>query len=336
MQTVPIFRFAHLQPYLKFLRDLGAPVDRELNRVKLPTHLPEDSGAYFPTIPVLAFLENMSYCEGLDELGLRAVNHINVNDLNRDLLAVISGSLTLNRALHSFRRLVSLEDASLKIYLIAEDTASKICIKHCVKAGPLGQRNAEWTQLLVIIEIIRLFSGLTWSPQKMGFAANLPLSGYAYEQFPDTQLYINQLHSWIEIPNHMLSLRPLLPSYAQECDLTCLEEQLPGSNFSAAIKSLLKTYLHDSSVGVRELADLIGMSARSLQRSLSNSATSFSELLNETRIEKSIELLKNTDSKIIDIALSTGYNDPSHFSRAFRRLTGVSPRDYRKRILAPS
>lgn len=80
------------------------------------------------------------------------------------------------------------------------------------------------------------------------------------------------------------------------------------------------------------LADLAGMRMRSLQRRLSEAGTSYSELFEKAHIEKSIEMLGNKDVKIIDVAFSMGYNDPSHFSRAFRRLTGVSPRDYRRQF----
>ena len=38
--------------------------------------------------------------------------------------------------------------------------------------------------------------------------------------------------------------------------------------------------------------------------------------------------------KLIDVALSVGYDDPSHFSRSFRQICGVAPRRYRKTLLA--
>jgi AraC-like DNA-binding protein len=41
-------------------------------------------------------------------------------------------------------------------------------------------------------------------------------------------------------------------------------------------------------------------------------------------------MLTETDAAVIEVAFATAYGDPSHFSRAFRRLAGVSPREYRK------
>jgi len=55
----------------------------------------------------------------------------------------------------------------------------------------------------------------------------------------------------------------------------------------------------------------------------------FVEYINEIRIRKSIELLKSTDKLITDICFEVGFNDLTNFNRVFKRMTGVSPREYR-------
>jgi AraC-like DNA-binding protein len=52
------------------------------------------------------------------------------------------------------------------------------------------------------------------------------------------------------------------------------------------------------------------------------------------RIQKAMELLRNTDLSITEIALQTGFNDSNYFTRQFRKLTNESPSAYRKRISA--
>ena len=54
------------------------------------------------------------------------------------------------------------------------------------------------------------------------------------------------------------------------------------------------------------------------------------QYLVERRIEQASGLLVQTDGKIRDIALTVGYDDPYHFSRVFRRVTGLSPAKYRE------
>lgn len=53
--------------------------------------------------------------------------------------------------------------------------------------------------------------------------------------------------------------------------------------------------------------------------------------LNHVRIEKAMELLINTQYRVIDIALQTGYTNGSSFTRAFRRSVGLSPVQYRQK-----
>jgi AraC-like DNA-binding protein len=60
-------------------------------------------------------------------------------------------------------------------------------------------------------------------------------------------------------------------------------------------------------------------------------ATGYSvfEYINEYRIYKACELLKETKKPVLEIAYETGYNSISLFNRLFRRITGISPRKYR-------
>lgn len=54
------------------------------------------------------------------------------------------------------------------------------------------------------------------------------------------------------------------------------------------------------------------------------------DYLNKLRLTKAKELLINTQYRIIDIALQTGYANGSSFARAFRLSEGMSPQKYRK------
>ncbi len=55
------------------------------------------------------------------------------------------------------------------------------------------------------------------------------------------------------------------------------------------------------------------------------------DAVNEVRIGRARLLLEQTDRKIIDIAMETGFDNVSYFSTLFKKLTGFSPADWRKR-----
>jgi len=52
------------------------------------------------------------------------------------------------------------------------------------------------------------------------------------------------------------------------------------------------------------------------------------------RIQRAMDLLRATDENLDRIAERVGYGDPFVFSKAFKRLQGVSPREYRKQLMA--
>ncbi|NLL79241.1 MAG: response regulator [Clostridiales bacterium] len=59
----------------------------------------------------------------------------------------------------------------------------------------------------------------------------------------------------------------------------------------------------------------------------------FSEILNNVRIEKAKELLKDPSLRIGDIAESVGFMDMAHFSRVFKKQMGISANEYRNTVL---
>jgi two-component system response regulator YesN len=58
---------------------------------------------------------------------------------------------------------------------------------------------------------------------------------------------------------------------------------------------------------------------------------SLTDYMSELRVEKAKRQLENSNIKISDIAVSVGYSNFSHFSQLFKKLTGMSPQEYRKK-----
>ncbi|CEE45759.1 Transcriptional regulator (fragment) [Xanthomonas citri pv. citri] len=59
--------------------------------------------------------------------------------------------------------------------------------------------------------------------------------------------------------------------------------------------------------------------------------TPFKPMLQQLRIEKAKELLhQQRKLRITEVALKVGFGDLSHFEKSFRRLAGVSPREFRR------
>lgn len=65
----------------------------------------------------------------------------------------------------------------------------------------------------------------------------------------------------------------------------------------------------------------------------SYSSKSFSKMLNELRVGKACEIMKNRKELFVkDIAVMVGYSDQFYFSRIFRSVKGVSPSEYMEKL----
>ncbi len=96
-------------------------------------------------------------------------------------------------------------------------------------------------------------------------------------------------------------------------------------------------YLENSlqrSVSLTELTDLTAMSVSTLNRTFKK-ATGFSpiEYHLRIRIKKAGELLCGSNFSITEIAGRTGFDDSNYFSRQFKKITGITPLDFRKRCV---
>ena len=55
------------------------------------------------------------------------------------------------------------------------------------------------------------------------------------------------------------------------------------------------------------------------------------QYLENFRMEKAADYLRNTEQSVTEIAGKVGYNDANYFTRTFRKRYGISPREYRNR-----
>jgi AraC-like DNA-binding protein len=103
----------------------------------------------------------------------------------------------------------------------------------------------------------------------------------------------------------------------------------PGT-FAVLEQALRKNLSHQWTV--EEMAAHVGLGTTAFTEKV-KSFTGFSPLnyLINIRISESIKLLKNAEINVTQIALDTGFYSSQHFSTTFKKLTGYTPGEFRKR-----
>ena len=102
-------------------------------------------------------------------------------------------------------------------------------------------------------------------------------------------------------------------------------------DFMTNLNLYIDQNLDNVEFGVKELADLLYMSRRTLHRKLLDlTGQTGSNYLRNRRLQRAAQLLSNGYNNVMEVSLAVGYKNPSNFSRAFRELFGSSPSQYRK------
>ena len=84
-----------------------------------------------------------------------------------------------------------------------------------------------------------------------------------------------------------------------------------------------------------QVASRLFISTRTLRRRLEDAQTSYQEIVGETRRDLAVRYLTQTSLSTEAIAETLGYSDTANFRQAFKRWTGESPQQYRRRARSP-
>ena len=104
---------------------------------------------------------------------------------------------------------------------------------------------------------------------------------------------------------------------------------------SAAVNKILE-YLnanYDNSIALDDLARLVYMNPKYICRLIKKeTGRNFLDILNEIRIDKAKEFITDPKYKTYEIAQMVGINDAKYFSQIFKKITGMTPTEYREKL----
>lgn len=110
------------------------------------------------------------------------------------------------------------------------------------------------------------------------------------------------------------------------------ETYLPVCTHDSLKKAIAYLRLnYRSEISIANVTEHTGVGERYLRKLFSQYLNlSPLDYLNQIRINKSIELLRNTELSVKEICFACGFKSPQYFSRVFKRQTGISPREIAK------
>jgi AraC-like DNA-binding protein len=105
--------------------------------------------------------------------------------------------------------------------------------------------------------------------------------------------------------------------------------RLDRSDVVSRCRAAVLEHLASGEGPAEDTAKQLYMSPRTLQRKLAEANTTNLQLVDDTRRNLALRYIEDPRRSVTDITFSLGFSQPSAFTRAFKRWTGLSPSDYR-------
>lgn len=181
--------------------------------------------------------------------------------------------------------------------------------------------------------LIRLYFGKGWNPRAVYFQHQAP---------PDLAPYTMLFHAPISFQQEFNGL--VFDANLLKATIGTFEpeiKQFLGSYLDALKRSrkrdivsqvslLIRDLLPKGACSLKNIAQLMGLKERALQRRLYKENISFQQILDQVRQQIAKEFLSSPNTNLTNLAQILGYADLSTFSKAFKLWFGTSPSHYKK------
>ena len=199
--------------------------------------------------------------------------------------------------------------------------------------SPETARQAIETSMLRTLSIIKKFTGRTVFPQKAIFNYPCPGNLDLYKKMLKAELEFSGGFNALLFDEAALKLpvashNQTLYRQFERIALNELESLKNKKELSQTIRRQLFTDFDQQLPSIENIAERLGLSVRTLQRKLKSEGHTYQEITDLVRKDMAFEFLKGQNNSIDQIAAFLGYADPSVFRRAFKRWTGMTPKEF--------
>lgn len=329
MKVIPLVRASAVLPFVKFLNRIGAPTERYLKQAHLPISILDHSENLVSLTQSLAFGELVARKEGIENLGFIVGKKTLFSQLG-NFGVLVCQSLTLHDALCKLFKLHSTLNSGEKIWLTEDNNYLWLNHQYTIPYHIHADQGRNFA-IAMYLNAIGLAAGSNWQPDRLYLQGSKNKFFLELDCLSNTQIYFHQSNNAFRFSKDLLS-KPLISSKIPFISSNA-EENLkltaPSTNFMDSLRQLILVLLSEGYPSLSIVAEAAGTSIRTFQRQLEKNNLSYSQLVEQVRFDQAVHLLKNPTNQMINIAFDLGYTDAANFTRAFKRWTGVPPRQFR-------
>jgi AraC-like DNA-binding protein len=260
--------------------------------------------------------------------GIKVASHIKQTTFHA-LSYGLSASSTLKEAFERVQRYCHVASDAIE-YEFSRNGAEYYFV-----IEPVAEVADESVDALVAayLRMCRSFIGHDYSPLRIEFRRARPARIEDFQSLLRAPLQFGAMRTRLVFDSDAIE-RPLdggNPELARHNDLIALQylSQFERDNLQWRVRDALTQRLPQGEPSQEDVAELLNMSPRTLQRRLRDEGITYKEILDETRRVLALAYLSAPRHSVSEVTYLMGFSAGSSFTRAFRRWTGQSPSDWR-------
>jgi len=195
--------------------------------------------------------------------------------------------------------------------------------RHCYEAVISGS-----------VRMMRTLTGVDITPLEVTFTYPEPASMSEYERIFRCPVLFGQKDNSFTIDvsvifTPILYSNPEMLKYFENYAQEFLAEMDRQNEYARTVTKIILSKLDDEGLSIQKVAREMAVSVRTLQNRLKDEGVVFSELLTDTRKRLAKKYLSENYT-VEQITYLLGFSEPSVFRKAFKKWSGVTPREYRE------
>lgn len=316
---------------LRACESIDVDTDKLLETVGLERAVAEDPDGEVSFDQMRHFWQTAYQMSADPHLALRAGHLVKIGDYScLDYLTLHAS--TLGQSLENFCRYMLLINTWIGWEI--DKQKDEVILRMLPVAGTLPAPTYEFV-FTIYATRARYLLDKNWTPKMVRLPFASPADPHVYADFfkapvqyeaPAGELVVS-IDDWnAPLPSANENLFKVLDEHAK----LLLEKRPMPNDFVGQVRREIVHGLHGGEVTRDSIASKLNMSARTLQRRLDEHKLAFADLLDEVRAELAKNKLTGSELSLAEVGFLLGFSDQSAFSRAFKRWTGKTPKEYRK------
>lgn len=326
MSHLHLTQIGFFKPILSELKDKGVNFQKLLNSSGLSHYNLEDENKYVPLKNVYGLFNAIHQQEGIDDFIEEFAGLMKLTSLSQwsEMIAYTPDILTACQKAEKYNGvLLTHEHAGFDV-----NSQNSIFWQYFDDQPGAGRRQTEFLCLALAINSFQLAAGDSWAPLEIHIQSNrIPNLDKLLPPGYTTKIYLNQPRTAIVFPTSILTL-PMLGKKEHSNHIN----YNPNTTNSIAnnIERILDS--NEEIPSINYVAEISDLSVRSLQRRLLDEQVTYSDIIDNWRFKRALDLLKDSKNSVTGISKVLRYSNLPNFVRAFSRWTNSTPQQYRENI----